>query len=186
MALGILPGDCIAETRAEVVPAGKAFTCTPTAVWDGDGPIWCAEGPKVRIAGVAAREMDGSCRPNQPCPTVDAIDARDRLVRLLGGPRGRLSTPKSELRRCSASRMVQPAARAQPHGVRRRCSATFHARPSSQAAPYAGSDTGETIGAKLQFPLSTQADIRSLVGGHLLTVGVSLQHLGPSRCFRDM
>ena len=98
MALGILPGDCIAETRAEVVPAGKAFTCTPTAVWDGDGPIWCAEGPKVRIAGLAAREMDGSCRPNQPCPTVDAIDARDRLVRLLGGPRGRLSTGHIKVR----------------------------------------------------------------------------------------
>ena len=72
------------------VKAGASFRCTPTAVWDGDGPIWCAEGPKVRIAGVAAREMDGSCRPGQPCPTVSAIEARDRLVGLLGGPRGTL------------------------------------------------------------------------------------------------
>lgn len=70
------------------VKAGATFPCTPTAVWDGDGPVWCAEGPKVRIAGVAAREMDGTCRSNQPCPAVDAIDARDRLVRLLGGPHG--------------------------------------------------------------------------------------------------
>jgi endonuclease YncB( thermonuclease family) len=77
-----------AEAPARVVPAGQTFRCTPTAVWDGDGPIWCAEGPKIRIAGVAAREMDGSCRSNQPCPIVDAIDARNRLVRLLGGPRG--------------------------------------------------------------------------------------------------
>lgn len=75
---------------SEVVAAGTAFTCTPVAVWDGDGPIWCAEGPKVRIAGVAARELDGSCRINQPCPAADAIDARDRLVRLLGGARGAL------------------------------------------------------------------------------------------------
>ncbi|MCL6729184.1 hypothetical protein LZ538_03825 [Sphingomonas sp. SE220] len=67
---------------------GSVFLCTPTAVWDGDGPIWCAEGPKVRIAGVAAREMDGSCTTNQPCPRVGAIDARDRLVALFGGPRG--------------------------------------------------------------------------------------------------
>jgi endonuclease YncB( thermonuclease family) len=77
---------------APVVQAGRVFTCTPTAVWDGDGPIWCAEGPKIRIAGVAAREIDGSCRSGQPCPAVDGVDARDRLVRLLGGPRGKLPT----------------------------------------------------------------------------------------------
>jgi len=76
------------EAQAQIVPAGETFKCTPTAVWDGDGPVWCAEGPKVRVAGVAAREMDGSCRSNQPCPAVDAADARDRLVSILGGPRG--------------------------------------------------------------------------------------------------
>jgi endonuclease YncB( thermonuclease family) len=77
---------------ARVVAAGQTFTCTPTAVWDGDGPVWCAEGPKIRIAGVAAREIDESCRPGQPCPLVSGIDARDRLVRLLGGARGKLPT----------------------------------------------------------------------------------------------
>jgi hypothetical protein len=81
-----------ADARAATVPAGVTFKCTPTAVYDGDGPVWCAEGPKIRIAGVAAREMDDSCRPNQPCPPVGAIDARDRLVRLFGGPRGTLET----------------------------------------------------------------------------------------------
>jgi hypothetical protein len=75
-----------------VVPLGLQFQCTPTAVYDGDGPIWCAEGPKVRIAGVAAREMDGTCRSNQPCPAAGAIEARDRVVELFGGPRGTLST----------------------------------------------------------------------------------------------
>ena len=88
-AFGLLP--VATETRAQVVQAGKTFTCTPTAVWDGDGPIWCAEGPKVRIAGVAAREVDGTCQTNQPCPRVSGIEARDRLVRLLGGAHGRLS-----------------------------------------------------------------------------------------------
>ena len=81
-----------AELRPPIVPAGQTFTCTPTAVWDGDGPIWCAEGPRIRIAGVAAREMDGTCRSNQPCPPAGAVDARDRLVKLLGGPRGTLPT----------------------------------------------------------------------------------------------
>ena len=47
---------------AQIVAAGSTFTCTPVAVWDGDGPVWCAEGPRIRIAGVAAREMDGAVR----------------------------------------------------------------------------------------------------------------------------
>ena len=78
------------EAHAPVVASGHTFSCTPTAVWDGDGPIWCAEGPKIRIAGVAAREIDESCRPGQPCPAVSGVAARDRLVRLLGGARGTL------------------------------------------------------------------------------------------------
>ena len=90
-AFGLLPAS-FATARSQVVPSGRAFTCTPTAVWDGDGPVWCAEGPKIRIAGVAAREMDGTCKPNQPCPQTNAIDARDSLVRILGGPRGTMST----------------------------------------------------------------------------------------------
>ena len=90
MACGLLPGDCVAG--AQIIAAGQTFTCTPTAVWDGDGPIWCAEGPKIRIAGVAAREIDESCKNNQPCPSVSGTEARDRLVGLLGGPRGTLTT----------------------------------------------------------------------------------------------
>lgn len=89
---------------AQIVQTGKTFSCTPTAVWDGDGPIWCAEGPKIRIAGVAAREMDGSCQSNHPCPSVSAVEARNRLVQLLGGSRGTLSTGhvrvRSETMRC--------------------------------------------------------------------------------------
>ncbi|WP_093665376.1 thermonuclease family protein [Sphingomonas gellani] len=72
-----------------LLPAGTSFTCTPTRVWDGDGPVWCAEGPRLRIAGVAARERDGSCRLNQPCPSATASASRDALVRLVGRPTGR-------------------------------------------------------------------------------------------------
>ncbi|HEV2598902.1 hypothetical protein [Sphingopyxis sp.] len=75
-----------------VVPAGQSFNCTPTAVWDGDGPIWCAEGPHVRLSGVAAREMDGSCSPGHPCPVADPRAARDHLASLLGTPNGKLRT----------------------------------------------------------------------------------------------
>lgn len=73
---------------AIVIPAGQAFECTPTRVWDGDGPVWCAEGPRIRLSGIAARESDGTCRTNQPCPNADARQARDALARLVGKPVG--------------------------------------------------------------------------------------------------
>jgi endonuclease YncB( thermonuclease family) len=75
LASNFLPPE--SDAQAQTVPAGRTFRCTPVAVWDGDGPVWCAEGPRVRIAGVAAREMDGSCKPNQPCPSVGAGEARN-------------------------------------------------------------------------------------------------------------
>lgn len=74
---------------AAVVPAGQTFECTPTRVWDGDGPIWCAEGPHVRLSGIAAREMDGTCNTNQPCPNATAVEARDALAGLVGRVTGR-------------------------------------------------------------------------------------------------
>jgi endonuclease YncB( thermonuclease family) len=77
---------------AGVVARGAAFTCTPVAVWDGDGPIWCAEGPRIRLSGIAAREIDESCKPGHPCPAGSGKAARDHLVALLGGARGRLKT----------------------------------------------------------------------------------------------
>ena len=80
-----------AYSAVPVVPVGRSFTCTPTQVWDGDGPIWCAEGPKVRISGIAAREADGTCRANQPCPHASAEAATSALVVILGGAKGRTS-----------------------------------------------------------------------------------------------
>lgn len=79
--------------QVAVVPAGETFTCTPTHVWDGDGPVWCAEGPRLRLSGIAARELDGSCSRGHPCPDSDPIASRDALVNLLGtrtgiGPHG--------------------------------------------------------------------------------------------------
>lgn len=77
---------------AAIAAQGTTFTCTPTRIWDGDGPIWCAEGPKIRLAGIAAREIDETCRRGHPCPTARGVDARDHLVRLLGGARGTART----------------------------------------------------------------------------------------------
>lgn len=80
--------ELLALLAAVIVPAGESFRCTPARVWDGDGPIWCAEGPRLRIADIAARELDGSCRRGHPCPKASGIKARDVLVELLGGSRG--------------------------------------------------------------------------------------------------
>jgi endonuclease YncB( thermonuclease family) len=77
-----------AAPAVPIVARDTDFACTPTRVWDGDGPIWCAEGPRIRLAGIAAREMDGSCRPGHPCPDATADQAKAALVDLLGGRRG--------------------------------------------------------------------------------------------------
>jgi len=73
-----------APTAPDQMPTGATFTCTPTRLWDGDGPIWCQEGSRVRLAGIAVRERDGSCSPGHPCPGADATTARDHLGGLLG------------------------------------------------------------------------------------------------------
>ncbi|MDF2603491.1 thermonuclease family protein [Sphingomonas sp.] len=79
----------LALAAAAVVPASKAFACTPVRVWGGDGPIWYGERRRIRLAGIAAREIDGTCRRGHLCPKASGIKARDTLVQLLGGPRGR-------------------------------------------------------------------------------------------------
>ncbi|MBS1303486.1 hypothetical protein GZH79_14410 [Loktanella sp. SALINAS62] len=84
----LLTGPSAAAAEVPIVPSGQSFECTPTHVWDGDGPIWCAEGPRIRLSGIAARELDGSCTPDHPCPNATAEDARAALVALLGVPTG--------------------------------------------------------------------------------------------------
>src|SRR3546814_18480435 len=71
-----------------IVAAGLIFLCTPTLVADGDGPVWCADGPRIRLAGIAARALDGTCRRRPPCPRAGPTAARNALVALPGGPRG--------------------------------------------------------------------------------------------------
>ena len=67
---------------------GEAFTCTPTGVRDGDGPLWCAEGPRIRLSSIPTPEFDGDFRPGQPCPDASGEETRDALVRLVGEPVG--------------------------------------------------------------------------------------------------
>lgn len=76
------------QAEVPVVPRGQIFECTPTHVWDGDGPIWCAEGPRLRLAGIAAREIDETCSRGHPCPQATGQEALAALVSLLGVPTG--------------------------------------------------------------------------------------------------
>lgn len=78
-----------------LAPTGDKFVCTPIWVHDGD-TFTCADRTRIRVAGINAREIvwdgmrnsDGGCNNNAPCPPVDAVTARNRLVALLGTPTG--------------------------------------------------------------------------------------------------
>jgi endonuclease YncB( thermonuclease family) len=88
-----------ATSMALVPPAGASFSCRPAMVWDGDS-FTCSDGRKVRVSGIAAREvrwdgsalLDAGCRDGHPCPTADGVAARNGLVRLLGDARGKAGT----------------------------------------------------------------------------------------------
>lgn len=60
------------------------FTCQVVSVNDGD-TLRCADGTRIRLHAVAARESDGTCSPGHPCPTASAEAARDTLRRLAEG-----------------------------------------------------------------------------------------------------
>ncbi|MES3091399.1 hypothetical protein O6027_07310 [Sphingomonas aerolata] len=51
----------------DLAPA-TAFSCTVTRVHDGDGPLWCSNGIKVRIAGVQAPDFESAA----PCRAADS------------------------------------------------------------------------------------------------------------------
>jgi endonuclease YncB( thermonuclease family) len=77
-------------------PPPIVFPCEAALVWDGDG-ITCADGRKVRLSGINAREIDGDhCRKGHPCPAAPAPIARAQLVELLGGKRGVIKRRKGE------------------------------------------------------------------------------------------
>jgi endonuclease YncB( thermonuclease family) len=73
-----------AEDTPATLPRDR-FTCTVTGVHDGDGPIYCAEGPKIRLTAIAARELDETCRPGHPCPDAPGAAAQAELQRLAWG-----------------------------------------------------------------------------------------------------
>ncbi len=70
--------------------AGKIFSCTVLSVYDGDGPINCAEidgegkPVMVRLRGIEAREADNSCQA-EICPDATGAEAKAHLTSLAVG-----------------------------------------------------------------------------------------------------
>lgn len=71
--------------------SGSSFACTVLSVYDGDGPINCAEidkaghQVKVRLRGIEAREIDDSCRYDDLCPRASGADSKAELTRIAVG-----------------------------------------------------------------------------------------------------
>lgn len=64
---------------AFALAAAQPFTCTIAAVHDGD-TMRCDDGTRIRLQGIDANEMDGSC--HIACAPLGAAQARDSLARL--------------------------------------------------------------------------------------------------------
>lgn len=60
------------------------FTCEVASITDGD-TLSCADGTRVRLNAVAARETDGTCTVGHPCPNAPAEAATAELNELARG-----------------------------------------------------------------------------------------------------
>jgi endonuclease YncB( thermonuclease family) len=69
--VGRLPQRCSGCQPDEALMIDLAptttFSCKVTRVHDGDGPLWCSNGVKVRIAGVQAPDFESA----SPCRAAD-------------------------------------------------------------------------------------------------------------------
>lgn len=59
-----------------LIASGQSFTCAPSCARDGDTP-WCAESPRIRIAGIAACVIDRD-RDLRPLLSRRPADGRER------------------------------------------------------------------------------------------------------------
>lgn len=92
VALIFIGFSVVQSIRPEVVSTatGAQFPCTVLSVYDGDGPINCAEidaqgrQVSVRLRGIEAREPDNSCQA-EICPEMSGEEAKATLTRLAVG-----------------------------------------------------------------------------------------------------
>ncbi len=60
------------------------FSCRVSSITDGD-TLRCADGMRIRLHAVAARESDETCSPGHPCPSASAASATAKLSELASG-----------------------------------------------------------------------------------------------------
>lgn len=60
------------------------FACLVATVHDAD-TLRCADGTRIRIAAVSARELDGTCNSDVPCPPMRPADATRIVQRMTLG-----------------------------------------------------------------------------------------------------
>lgn len=70
-------------SEAYQVPSDR-FLCNVSRITDGD-TLRCADGTRVRLHAVAARESDETCKPGHPCPSASAASATAMLSSLASG-----------------------------------------------------------------------------------------------------
>ncbi|MEG8223871.1 hypothetical protein OSJ57_25215 [Sphingomonas sp. HH69] len=68
------------------IPSSSAsgFSCQVSSVTDGD-TLRCADGTRVRLHAVAAREKDETCSVGHPCPNASGAAATAKLSELANG-----------------------------------------------------------------------------------------------------
>ena len=71
-----------------LIALAASFACHVVKVHDGDGPIWCANGIKVRVAGVQAPDYEDTtpCREHRAeytCSDAEADRSRDITVSIV-------------------------------------------------------------------------------------------------------
>lgn len=71
-----------------IVASAELFSCEVVRVHDGDGPLWCRSGQKVRIAGVQAPDFKNTepCRQQRPgyvCNDAAAVRSRRATEKLV-------------------------------------------------------------------------------------------------------
>lgn len=79
----------LAPTTVDI-STGARFPCTVISIYDGDGPINCAEVDEngkqvsIRLRGIEAREPDNTCQL-PVCPPMSGAQAKAELTRLAVG-----------------------------------------------------------------------------------------------------
>jgi len=73
-----------AATSDALLDTTTGFECQVEKITDGD-TLRCADGTRIRLHAIAARESNETCSPGHPCPSASAASATAKLSDLAYG-----------------------------------------------------------------------------------------------------